>query len=227
MTIDLEAADRLFKCRGWLSDYPAPLRRRLLACGGLRRFKADDTIYCVGDVSDGIYGIIEGQVTLSIPTDTGTIYDCYVARPGFWIGDLASFSRTTRLVTLTADTDVACWFLPQARLYDLIRTNPNLISPFYALTHRNMATLMRLMAILAIPDKSRRLAAWLLFSNDNLLKIGGWIDASQEEIGMKNIMSLPTVRRLLQRLENKGLIELGYGKLRVTDRKGLLAFSRS
>ncbi|MEY8829945.1 Crp/Fnr family transcriptional regulator [Sedimentitalea sp. XS_ASV28] len=227
MTIDLEAADHLFKCRGWLSDCPATLRRRLLACGGLRRFKTDDTLYRFGDMSDGIYGIIEGRITVSIPTDSGTIYDCYAGGPGFWIGDLASFSKANRLVTLTADTNVDCWFLPQARINELIRTNPEFISLFYALTHRNMAVLMRLMAILTIPDKSRRLAAWLLFSNDNLPTAGGWINASQEEIGMKNVMSLPTVRRLLRRLEDKDLIELGYGKVRVTDWNGLLAFSRS
>lgn len=227
MTPDLETAERLFRSQGWLSDCPQNLRRRVLLCGRPRRFGAGDTLYRLGDPSDGIYGIIRGRVTVSIPTDTGSIYDCYVGRPGFWIGDLALFSRATRLVSLSAETDVTCWFLPQARLNELLRSDPELISLFYSLTHRNMAITMQIMAILAIPDNARRLAAWLLFCNDNLYPAGGWIEASQEQIAMQNVMSLPTVRRLLRRLEQCGLIAQGYGKVRVADRDQLLAFSRS
>lgn len=198
-----------------------------MACGRPRRFAASDTLYRLGDTSDGIYGIVEGRVAVSIPSDAGTIYDCYIGRPGFWIGDLALFSKTTRLVSLTAETDVTCWFLQQGRVHDLVRADPELISLFYALNHRNMASAMRIMANLAIPDNARRLAAWLLFLDGRTPSAASWIEVSQEQIGMQNAMSLPTVRRLLKRLEKGGLIELGYGRVRVTNREKLLVFSRS
>lgn len=227
MTLELKTANTVFQSHGWLSSYPESVRSKVLACGRPRKFSAFDTLYRLGDTSDGIYGIIDGRVTVSIPSDAGTIYDCYVGRPGFWVGDLALFSKATRLVSLSAATDVSSWFLPQSRLHELVRLEPELISMFYALSHRNMATSMRIMANLAIPDNTRRLAAWLLFSNDGLPKSGNWIEVSQEQIGMQNAMSLPTIRRLLKRLENNGLIELGYGRVRVTNHDKLLAFSRS
>lgn len=227
MTLDLKTADRLFKTHGWLSTCLDSVRGKVLATGRARRFATADTLYRLGDISDGIYGIVEGRVAVSIPSDAGTIYDCYIGRPGFWIGDLALFSKSTRLVSLTAETDVTCWFLPQARLHDLVRADPDLVSLFYSLTHRNMATTMRIMANLAIPDNARRIAAWLLFSNERMLSPGSWVEASQEQIGMQNSMSLPTVRRLLKRLEEGGMIELGYRKVRVANHDKLLAFSRS
>ncbi|MDU9002369.1 Crp/Fnr family transcriptional regulator [Sedimentitalea todarodis] len=227
MQLDLKTADSIFKSHGWLATCPESVRRKVLETGRVRRFAASETLYRLGEISDGVYGIVEGRVVVSIPSDAGTIYDCYIGRPGFWIGDLALFSKSTRLVSLTAETDVTCWFLPQTRLHDLIRADPDLICLFYALTHRNMATTMRIMANLTIPDNARRLAAWLLFQDDQMPSTGCWIEASQEQIAMQNIVSPPTVRRLLRRLQEKGLIELRYGKVRVANHDRLLAFSRA
>lgn len=227
MTPDLKAANDIFQSHGWLSACSESVRGEILACGRLRQFASTDTLYRLGDTSDGIYGIIQGRVAISIPSDAGTIYDCYIGRPGFWIGDLALFSKATRLVSLTAETDVVCWFLPQQRLLELVQADPDLISLFYSLSHRNMAIAMRIIANLAIPDNSRRLAAWLLFSDETLQTSGNWIEASQEQIGMQNTMSLPTVRRLLKRLEQKGLIELRYGRVRIANHDKLNTFSRS
>jgi CRP/FNR family cyclic AMP-dependent transcriptional regulator len=36
-------------------------------------------------------------------------------------------------------------------------------------------------------------------------------------------LSLPTLQRVLRRLQDGGLIELGYGRIRILDRRGLLS----
>ena len=51
----------------------------------------------------------------------------------------------------------------------------------------------------------------------------GWILLSQDDIAMFTAVSLPTLQRVLRRFSDAGLIEIGYGRLRVLDRAGLKA----
>lgn len=221
-----DAADAfdVFSRAGWMSKRTEPVRRLLLSHGRPRTFAAGETLYRIGDAPDGLYGLIRGQVCISIPNDAGSVMDCYMGNPGFWIGDLALLAKSARLVTVTATVPIDVWYLPQTALLDLLRPHPELVADFYALNHMNTATALRLLANLAIPDTQRRLAAWLLFTDEGVRDPGAWLDASQDQIAMMNAVSLATVRRSLKQLETLGLIELGYSRLRVRDRPGLTEF---
>lgn len=214
-----------FGQHGWLSGIDTQIRRRILEVGRPRSYVAGEMIYRIGEEPDGAYGLSKGNVSVSIPSDANTIFDCYIAQPGFWIGDSALFSNSKRLVSLTAINDVSCWFLPRSRITDMIRRDPSLYEAFYALNHINLATLMRLLGNIAIPDNRRRLGAWFLFVDESLPQTGDWIEVPQDLIAQQNNISLPTARRLLKRFEKEGLIQLGYGRARVADRKGLEAVS--
>lgn len=221
---DASDALTLFSRSGWMSHRTEPVRRLLLSLGRARSFDAGETLYRIGDAPDGIYGLIRGRICISIPNDAGSVMDCYMGNPGFWIGDLALLAKSARLVTVTAEVPSDVWYLPQAALLELLRPHPELVADFYALNHINTATALRLLANLAIPDNARRLAAWLLFTDEGLGDSAAWIETSQDQIGMMNAMSLATVRRSLKRLEDLGLIELGYCQLRIQDRTRLSEF---
>jgi CRP/FNR family transcriptional regulator, cyclic AMP receptor protein len=227
VTTDLETSVEFFGRHGWLSGFEEPVRRSILKGGRTRRFAAGDMIYRIGEEPDGVYGLMIGSLMVSLPSDAGTVFDCYFARPGFWIGDSALFSNATRLVSLTAVSDVKCWHLSRTRIIELLRSDSSMYEPFYALNHRNMASLIRILANLAIPDSARRLIAWFLFSADDLPSTSDWIAASQEQIAMQNNLSLPTARRLLKRFEKDGLIDQGYGQVRIRDRAKMQAFSQT
>lgn len=214
----------IFSHSGWLSRRSDAVRRLILPLGRPRSYDAGETLYRVGDMPDGIYGLLRGRVSLSTPNDIGSVFDCHIAYPGFWIGDLALLAQSPRLITITAQSPVDVWFLPQASLVDLLRPHPELLTDFYALNHENTAVALRLLANLSIPDTTRRVAAWLLFSDESLSDTDGWILCSQEQIGMMNAISLPTTRRILKKLADQGLIELGYGRLRVGDRGRMSEF---
>ncbi|MBJ6372200.1 Crp/Fnr family transcriptional regulator [Sedimentitalea arenosa] len=202
-------------------------RVELLELGRQKAFLPGETLYRIGDPPDGLHGLIDGRVSLSVPNDSGSVFDCHIGTAGFWVGDMALFSKGNRLITVTAITEVRTWFLPQAALLKAIQARPDLVADFYALAHYSMSIALRLLANLAIPDAAPRVAAWLLFVDESAAEPGQWIEASQEQVGRMNALSLPTARRVLKRMTDQGLVELGYGRLRVLDRARLSDFCAS
>jgi len=77
-------------------------------------------------------------------------------------------------------------------------------------------------------------AAFLLFAGfaivaaqtDSLKPAGASaLQISQGKLAELVALSLPTLQRVMRRLQQKGLIELGYGQIRIVDRQGLVALS--
>ncbi len=216
-----------FSKRGWLAGRSENARRLILSCGRVRRYEEGETIYHIGDPPEGLYGLIKGGVIVTIPNDAGTDFAVYQSTNGFWIGDLALFADQVRLVSVVASEDTEVLFLPSRRIQKLVGEHPELIQDFYALSHVNMAIALRLLANMAILDTKKRMAAWLLFSNDGLGENETWIPTSQERLAAMIAVSVPTAQRLLKSLAGLNLVEIGYRRLRVRDRAALVDYLRS
>jgi CRP-like cAMP-binding protein len=210
---------------GWLAGRAPETRAALLAGGRLRQFDAGETVYRYDDPPDGMYALLSGSLSVAIPNDIGSEYTIYQASPGFWIGDLALFSDQKRLVSVTAVTEAKVFFVPQAHLAKLVRDRPALLRDFYVLTHDNMALQMQLLANLAIPNSEKRVAAFLLRMVAGLDPCIEWLDLPQERLAAMVAVSLPTVQRVLKRMADRDLVELGYGRLRVLDVQDLTRFA--
>jgi CRP-like cAMP-binding protein len=112
-------------------------------------------------------------------------------------------------------------YLPQDELATVINRHPELIRDFYELSHENMHTALQLLGNLSIASADNRIATRLLMHADSLGDSGSWIQLSQDKLAQMVAVAPKTVRRSLMRLQDLGLIETGYAKLRVADRKGL------
>ena len=188
----------------------------------VRTYRRREPLYVVGETSNGVFGIARGSLDVSIPREDGQEVVLHRAQTGFWIGDLALFSSQPRLITATAASDVVAAFLPKARLMPLLEQHPELIADFYILSHRNVATMLQLMANLSIPRSEARIAQRLLSYDQQQTKNPDWIPLSQEKLAQLTAVSLPTVQRTLRGFVDTGIVELGYGRLRIRDREQLL-----
>lgn len=223
----LSEAVGVLGAKGWLSSRPEKSRDLILSCGRMRRYGAGEAIYHIGDKAEGMYGLVRGSVAISIPNDAGSAFVATQATQGFWIGDLALFADSKRLVSVSALVPCDVLFLQQAKLEELLQQHPELIADFYALSHQNTATALRLLANLAIAQSDKRLAAWLLNADRNLGAADNWITLTQEQIAMMVAMSLPTLQRLVKKFSHQNLLEVRYGRLRVCDREGLARFAEA
>jgi CRP-like cAMP-binding protein len=216
------SATGILGTRGWLAGRDARFRDLLFSAARSRTFQPKQSIYRVGDEPDGLYGVYEGSISISVPTDAGLDYLAVRADPGFWIGDLALFSEQHRLVNVTAATVVRTLFVSSADMRAIVRDDPGHYRDFYALTHENMATTLRLLANMATPGSDHRLGLRLLQHDDMHAAQGEWLDFSQEELAQMVAMSAPTLQRALKRLSQAGMVEVGYARVRVVDRDRLI-----
>ncbi|WP_170557205.1 Crp/Fnr family transcriptional regulator [Ruegeria atlantica] len=208
---------------GWLGARGAGFQADLLACGIGKPFEEGEALYHHGDLANGVYGVLDGAVQITAPADDGQEFVVHRQGGGFWIGDLALFAESSRLVSVIATQHTRTLFFPSLRLDRLVRDNPEYVRDFYALSHENMQTALRIMANLAVTGTEKRLVLRLLHLDEGASKSDGWIIVSQDELAEMVAVSVPTLHRKLHHLADQGLIELGYGRVRLKDRRKLIA----
>lgn len=212
---------------GWLAERGEKFQNAALKMAVLRTFSDGEMLYHYGDHAEGLYAIVTGSVRVAAPADDGQEFTAHRGGIGFWIGDLAMLSDQTRLISVQAVGDVRTLMLKNSEILELVRKTPEFYKDFYALTHNNMKTALRIMANLAVQRADQRLALRLLHLAETAHDHEGWIKASQEEISSMIAASLPTLQRILRRFSDNGYVEIGYGRIRVKDRKALLALCQS
>jgi CRP-like cAMP-binding protein len=194
----------------------------LLGIARVRRYQSGEHLYSTGERPLGVYGVASGVLDISIPREDGQEIVIHRTQPGFWVGDLALFSAQPRVVTATAATDVVAAFLSKDRLAQLLARHPELVTDFYMLSHRNVATTLQLIANLSVPRAEARIALRLLIYDQRQGQDQTWMPMSQEKLAQLTALSIPTVQRTLRRFLEEDIVELGYGRLRVIDRERLL-----
>ncbi|MEM7091335.1 MAG: Crp/Fnr family transcriptional regulator [Pseudomonadota bacterium] len=211
----------------WFSSRTLAFRKDLLAQTSRKYFKANDTIYGFAARADGAYGVLSGSIRISIPSDDGQEFIAHREGQGFWFGDLAVLSNSPRLITVAANEDTECLFVPETRINQMVSRTPQYFRDFYALTQENMQTVLSLLANLGVSNSERRLILRLLFLEEKLVTPGQWIPVSQSDLAEMTAISLPTVQRILRRLCKSNLVDLGYSRLRIGNRKALLRACQS
>jgi CRP/FNR family transcriptional regulator, cyclic AMP receptor protein len=218
----LAAALEVLAERGWFADRDARARALIGAEARLRLFDPGKAIYRVGDPSDGLYGLVEGTVRISFPRDDGEDIVLHRLDHGAWLGDLAHFAGGERLVSVSAVTPTCTVHLSAEALERIVAAHPDLWRDFYALSHMNFRTTLRVLANTLGTDSERRVALRLLQMDEEAGEPERGVAISQTELAAIVGISVPTLQRVLRRLGEARLIDVSYGRVRVCDRPGLL-----
>ncbi len=213
--------------KGWLSERTEEVRSLIFSIAELRQFRTDEAIYHIGDQPNGLFGLVEGSLQISIATDYGEEYAPHRADIGYWIGDLALFSGGSRIAGVKALAPTLLLFVPRPKILSLVKEYPELYRDFYALSESNMSLALRLLANLAVTRSDIRLALRLLLYEELSSEPRGWLPISQGQLAAMIAVSVPTLQRVLKDFANDGLVEVGYSKLRIIDREKLLALCQN
>ncbi len=211
----------------WLGTRSKIFQDELLSYATPKSFGPGEALYHHGDPANGIYAVLSGGVNVTAPADDGQEFVIHREGAGFWIGDLALFAGAQRLVSVVTAQATQTLFFPSSRIERLVLERPEFIRDFYALTHENMQTVLRIMANLAVMGTEKRLVLRLLHLDEGTALSDGWIAVSQDELAAMIAVSPLTIHRILHRLENLDLIEIGYGKVRLINKVALIASCQS
>ncbi len=217
----------VFARLGWLSRVEEATRARMLEQVELRSYEEGEVLYRIGDEAFGIYGVVEGWIAVAVAADDGRETLIHAAGPGFWIGDLALLSRRRRQVAVTAVTPVRVCKVLGARVETMLQEDPGLYRDFYFLSSYNFGFALQTMGVDRVVPSKRRVALRLLALAEDCPQAQPWLPLKQEILAEVIGISVPSLGRSLTQLAEAGLIETGYGGIRLCDRAGLAQFGQS
>lgn len=224
-----EKAARLeLRGKGFLADMSDRLQDEFLSCGKLRKFRAGDFAYHIGDAPGGMFGIVRGTFGVIVTSADETAM-CHLIRPGTWFGVAPVLSQGPRVMSFQAVEASEALAISLADLHAVGARFPELYRQIGAMSERIVqVTAARIVGDLLISSGQRRLASVLVRLS------GVWegrppapIPLSQQAIGQMSNLSRDRVNRFLQELVGAGCIELRYGAVVVTDPEALEAIAQS
>jgi CRP-like cAMP-binding protein len=206
----------------WFRRLPRPLRDAIVARSVPRTYAKGDVITAQGAPAAGLSAVLEGRVGWTRSTGSGGGVLLYIAGPGTWFGHLALLRGTPSQFNVVARSDVRILLLPRAACHRLIEEDPS-----YARWIADHA-LERLEVLLQVYAASRSLPAEA-FVPAALATLAGLrqsesaageatdLALTQAEVAAMLGVSRQTLNAALMRLQAAGLIEVGFGRVRIPD----------
>ncbi len=212
--------------QGWLSYAPSPFRRLVLDRCKLETYSAGATIYSVGDPPGGMYGLVRGDLAISIAPGERGPYVAHFAKPGTWFGEAAAFTEQPRRIGLSVSRETEVLHLPLPAIRQIVAADPGAWRFFglAAIAHNDSA--IGAADDLLIRDHFKRSVAVLL-------RLGGCryrtpegaepieVDVSQEDFAVMTNLARTTAGAVLRKLEADGGVEVAYRKVRILSANAL------
>ena len=184
----------------------------------MRSYDKGQLLSLEGSPPKGLFAVLEGQVQLVAAMGTGDEALVHVGGPGFWFGEFGVLTGNQTVVTAIAHTPVRALLLPKSRFDLIVEEDPRSFRFFAELVFERYAALVRAFADIqeSTPDARlrRRLAALVHLQRSDRTEDGHvTLGVTQADLSRMIGVSRQTLNRLLGRLQERGLIELGFRKI--------------
>lgn len=193
--------------------------------GTIQRYNKNEIIYFQEDVAQNFYLIKSGRIRIFLISPEGTELTIEILRAGKLFGESSCFSYGSRLTSVSAATDVELISVSLEDLYPYLTKYPELMTQifhFMSLSIENLSIQVNSMAFLQADKKLAglllRLGVYFKKNKNDEYYI---IYYSHEEIAQLIGSCRVTVTKILNSFRNKGLVSLGYKKIKIIDEKAL------
>jgi CRP/FNR family transcriptional regulator, cyclic AMP receptor protein len=198
----------------------------------IRRFRRGEVIFHLGDPGDALFIIVNGEVKISLPSESGDEAILVRLQQGDVFGELALLDGAPRSATATALDAVETVVLPRARFRELIAEEPVVRDALLASLAAELRRLTTQVEELHFLDITGRLAACLV----RLATDGGTVlddgairlrtSLTQGDLASMVGSTRQSVNKLLGQFTSDGFVRLERDAIVVTDVEGLARASR-
>jgi CRP-like cAMP-binding protein len=232
---------RILASRGWLAGIDSALATAVVEAGRIIALRRGEAIYHPGDEPGGMYGVVEGGITLSTMGRDGLPVAGHIMRRCTWFGYGSVFDKQRRKLIPLANEASVVLQVPLGELERLRAAFPSGGRAFGQLAMRGESLYLAIVTDLLIANTDRRLAAVLLRvtgaevpDRPGDLPVDPLADpwAGPRGVPLTQAMlaelanaSAPTVARFVERAVQAGLIEWKYGRVRIVELDQLMAFA--
>jgi CRP/FNR family cyclic AMP-dependent transcriptional regulator len=197
-----------------------------------RRFRRGEVIFHIGDPGDALFVIVDGEVKISLPSETGDEAILATLGVGTVFGELALLDGAPRSASATAISATEIVVLPRDGFRELIATEAGVRDALLASIAGELRRLTTHVEELHFLDITGRLAARLVrLAQESGMRAGdGGIqlrsNLTQGDLAAMVGCTRQSVNKLLGQFTDDGLIRLDREGIVVTDLDGLITTSR-
>lgn len=208
------------------AELASTIQAELAALVTVRRFDPDSAVYRRGDAPEGFYHVAQGRVRFTALSPEGRELVLDYAEVGTWFGEIGLFDDGQRVVDAFVAVESELLVIPREPLLELAYREPSILIQVIRLLSRHVRLAGDLLvdsAFLGLgPRLVRRLLKLVALQVPSApAEASVEIKVAQDELGRLCGGTRESVGRQLKEWEREGLVELGYGKIRLLDRKAL------
>lgn len=196
---------------------PAALRE-LLAKARTRRFAAGETVFRKGDAGDGLYGVLDGGIVVTVESEAGKELILNRFGPGDLFGEIALLDGQGRTATAVAREPSVLLFIARQVFLPFIEARPKVAVRMIALLCERLRRTTQLVEDSTFLNVPGRLAKQLAALAAGHATEGAFdLPISQDELARTLGVSREIVSRQLSIWKKAGLVELRRGHIVVRD----------
>jgi CRP/FNR family cyclic AMP-dependent transcriptional regulator len=210
----------------WFTDLPEELQLLIVHRSILKNCPKGHVVSHEDTKPKGLFAVIKGQVALTRLVAEDQQFFYYLGGPGFWFGEYAALAGSPTLVTVTSRTALEYLVLPIGKLDSILQVHPLYFRDFVKLPLDRAAVVIRSLAQAHMLSPEANLRLRLADVCDLFLREGtaqGALDLAMSQYDLAQMIgcSRQTVNGLLQELENRQLIKVGFRKITVLNVEAL------
>lgn len=207
----------------WLLGQPSPFAEQLLSEARLCEFERGRIIVGVQDGSGSLHFLVKGNVELAVPSIRQEMVVVHLLSPTTWFGELSALSGVPSAAEYRARTYCVTLSIGRAQLSRLQRTQPDSGRALCELISSTAMRMAEIAAEAAERDPWIRVVAKLLSLSSDSPSSGGTCCVPISQAALADIcgLSRTTISFVLNDLEKREIVVLGYAKIFISKRDEL------
>lgn len=226
----MHAFDDVLKSSQWFQTLPGDVQQRVIDAGKFRTFEQSQMLFRQGAEASGLHAVVTGELHITGTTLNGNDVIMAIIRPGEWTGFLACLDRGNHVYSAEAVVETTIFTLGPSAVAAIFEVDV----ATYRLLQAPELNAVRKLSHFVVEDMglplAQRVAARLADLGRSAYgppqgPVAALDNVSQEELAMSVHASRQKVNMILRDLAAQGLIEIGYGHIRVIDSAALDCFA--
>lgn len=199
-------------------------RSALLRVGLRRRFSRGEVVFHEGDPGDSLHIVTQGAFIARSSSTMGEVIAVNIFRKGDVFGEMVLLNPgARRSATVVSHGHGATLMITRANFETLRAADTSIDRVLLSvLAERNRALTAQLVELLFTPVEQRVCRRLLAFAEAvGALSTEGWATLNQTDLATLAGTTRSTVNRVLRRAQDRGLVELTRGRIRIVDEPAL------
>ena len=222
--VSKEEAEKIISNDGWLALMPSKFRSEVLRSSVMIQLTKGEALFHMGDPAGGIYGLVDGTVSISLAPFGHAPRLMMLGIPGYWTGEACFLTRKPRRGEVRAVLDTTMLHVPLDALDRMAAGDPTVSHHVAQILMMSVEILLQVVHDLQKREADRRIASVL----QRTTRIGdSSIPLTQTELGTMANASRKQVNAALKRFTDAGWLSHTYRSIAISNVKALRNFAES